>query len=63
MIKKADYLRAFFPPENRKVVYQLEMISANPTGDLHIGHIRNGIIGDSLARVLVFARYHVIRQY
>ena len=61
--RKTNYFRAFFSPKNRHVVYQLEMVSANPTGDLHIGHIRNGIIGDSLARVLGFARYRVIRQY
>lgn len=37
----------------------LEHTSANPDGPLHIGHGRNGIIGDSLARVLRFSGYDV----
>ncbi|MFZ0441480.1 MAG: arginine--tRNA ligase [Methanobacterium sp.] len=41
----------------------LEHTSANPNGPLHIGHIRNSIIGDSLARVLKSAGYTVETQY
>jgi arginyl-tRNA synthetase len=41
----------------------LEHTSANPNGPLHIGHIRNAIIGDSLARVLRTAGYEVETQY
>ncbi len=41
----------------------LEHTSANPDGPLHIGHGRNAIIGDSLARILSFAGYEVERQY
>ena len=47
--------------KNRKII--LEHTSANPNGPLHIGHIRNSIIGDSLARVLKSAGYHVETQY
>jgi arginyl-tRNA synthetase len=46
---------------NEKVI--LEHTSANPNGPLHIGHIRNAIIGDSLARVLLAAGFHVETQY
>ncbi len=41
----------------------LEHTSANPDGPLHIGHIRNSVIGDTLARVLKRAGYDVETQY
>lgn len=47
--------------KNTKII--LEHTSANPNGPLHIGHIRNSIIGDSLARVLKSAGYNVETQY
>lgn len=42
---------------------QVEFISANPTGPLHIGHGRWSAIGDSLCNVLDFAGYDVQREY
>ncbi len=47
--------------KNTKII--LEHTSANPNGPLHIGHIRNSIIGDSLSRVLDSAGYEVETQY
>ncbi|HHT19765.1 MAG: arginine--tRNA ligase [Euryarchaeota archaeon] len=47
--------------KNTKVI--LEHTSANPNGPLHIGHIRNAIIGDSLARILKAAGFQVETQY
>lgn len=41
----------------------LEHTSANPNGPLHVGHIRNSIIGDTLARILRKAGYEVEVQY
>lgn len=41
----------------------LEHTSANPNGPLHVGHIRNSIIGDTLARILKRAGYSVEVQY
>lgn len=41
----------------------LEHTSANPNGPLHIGHIRNAILGDSLSRVLDKAGYRMETQY
>ena len=49
--------------EDKKSKIVLEHTSANPNGPLHIGHIRNSIIGDSLARVLKSAGYTVETQY
>jgi len=42
---------------------QVEYVSANPTGPLHVGSGRNAVIGDSLANVLVAAGYDVQREF
>jgi len=42
---------------------QVEMVSANPTGPLHVAHARNGAYGDSVARLLEFAGHEVEREY
>src|SRR3954471_77434 len=42
---------------------QGEVVSANPTGPLHVGHARNAALGDSLARVLARAGWDVQREY
>lgn len=49
------------PERGERII--LEHTSANPNGPLHIGHIRNAIIGDSLARILRKAGYQVETQY
>ncbi|EZX15018.1 arginyl-tRNA synthetase [Staphylococcus aureus C0673] len=41
----------------------VEYVSANPTGDLHIGHARNAAVGDTLSNVLSAAGYDVTREY
>lgn len=47
---------------NRQKV-QVEFVSANPTGDLHLGHARGAAVGDSLCNVLAKAGYDVSREY
>lgn len=42
---------------------QVEFVSANPTGDLHLGHARGASVGDSLCNVLDAAGYNVSREY
>ncbi|MBC8099269.1 MAG: arginine--tRNA ligase, partial [Armatimonadetes bacterium] len=42
---------------------QVEFVSANPTGPLHIGRSRGAIVGDSMARILEAAGYSVQREY
>ncbi len=42
---------------------QIEFVSANPTGTLHLGHARGAAVGDSLCNVLDFAGYQVTREY
>ncbi|MCA1033351.1 MULTISPECIES: arginine--tRNA ligase [Bacillus] len=42
---------------------QIEFVSANPTGDLHLGHARGAAVGDSLSSILAKAGYDVSREY
>ena len=46
---------------NQKV--NVEFVSANPTGPLHAAHARGAIFGDSLAHLLEFAGFDVVREY
>ncbi len=41
----------------------VEYVSANPTGPLHVGHTRGAVFGDALASLLDFVGYHVTREY
>jgi len=42
---------------------QIEFVSANPTGSLHLGHARWAAVGDTLANILGFAGYEVTREF
>lgn len=42
---------------------QVEFVSANPTGDLHLGHARGAAVGDTLCNVLAKAGWDVSREY
>lgn len=46
-----------------KLNFEIEFVSANPTGLLHIGHARNAAIGDTLARIWEANGIHVTREY
>jgi arginyl-tRNA synthetase len=41
----------------------VEYVSANPTGPMHVGHGRGAVFGDALANLLAFAGYDVTREY
>ncbi len=41
----------------------VEYVSANPTGPMHMGHCRGAVVGDALASVLEYAGYAVTREY
>lgn len=41
----------------------IEYVSANPTGPMHMGHCRGAVVGDALANLLQFSGYDVIREY
>lgn len=46
---------------NEKI--NVEYVSANPTGPLHVGHCRGAVFGDALANLLKFSGYDVVREY
>lgn len=55
-----DYGRVFFG-KGQKV--QVEFVSANPTGPLHVGHGRGAAVGDAVADLLSFCGYDVVKEY
>ena len=58
----ADYGRGVLPAERRRRV-NVEYVSANPVGPLHVGNARYGAMGDALCRDLRVRRAHVGREY
>ncbi|MBY0303999.1 MAG: arginine--tRNA ligase [Sphingomonas sp. 28-62-20] len=46
-----------------KSVVNVEYVSANPTGPMHMGHCRGAVVGDALASLLEFSGHKVIREY
>lgn len=56
----ADYGRSDVGKQKK---VQVEFVSANPTGNLHLGHARGAAVGDSLCNILDFAGYDVTREY
>ena len=53
----------FFKNNNKKFNYNIEFLSANPTGPIHLGNGRGGIIGDVLGNVLDFLGHKVTKEY
>ena len=56
----ADYGRSDIGKGER---VNVEYVSANPTGPMHVGHGRGAVFGDALANLLLFAGYDVTREY
>lgn len=56
----ADYGRSDM---GRGIRVNVEYVSANPTGPMHMGHCRGAVVGDALAALLEYAGHQVIREY
>jgi len=61
ILSKADAYGLSTAGNNERV--NVEYVSANPTGPLHMGHCRGAVVGDSLARVLEAAGFRVTKEY
>ena len=61
ILSKADAYGISKVGNNERV--NVEYVSANPTGPLHMGHCRGAVVGDSLARVLEAAGFRVTKEY
>lgn len=58
--ESGDYGRSTMG-QGRRV--NVEYVSANPTGPMHVGHCRGAVVGDALAALLEYAGHEVIREY
>jgi len=58
--KGGDYGRS---PLGGGTTVNVEYVSANPTGPMHMGHCRGAVVGDALAALLEFAGHKVIKEY
>jgi arginyl-tRNA synthetase len=56
----ADYGRSSL---GQGAAVNVEYVSANPTGPMHVGHCRGAVFGDALANLLAFTGYKVTREY
>jgi arginyl-tRNA synthetase len=56
----ADYGRSDL---GKGVTVNVEYVSANPTGPMHMGHCRGAVVGDALATLLEYSGHSVIREY
>ena len=61
ILETGERFGAGSPAERRR--FQVEMVSANPTGPITVASARNGAYGDSVARLLEFAGHEVSREY
>lgn len=61
--KVIDEGEHFGDQQSNGITVNIEYVSANPTGDLHLGHARGAAIGDSLSRIYKKAGYNVIREF
>lgn len=57
---KADYGRNVI---GQGKTVNIEYVSANPTGPLHVGHVRGAVFGDALANLMTYSGYKVIKEY
>ena len=48
---------------NKNESYNVEFVSANPTGPMHVGHSRGAVFGDVLANLLIFNGNNVVKEY
>ena len=60
LLQSADYGRSSIGGGSR---VNVEYVSANPTGPMHMGHCRGAVVGDALATLLEHAGYQVTREY
>jgi len=65
MAQLLEQKETFFklPESTPKQNFNIEFVSANPTGPLHLGHGRGGILGDVLANILQFVGHQATREY
>ncbi|MEM8796817.1 MAG: arginine--tRNA ligase [Pseudomonadota bacterium] len=61
ILKAGERYGADIVPDPRKI--NVEYVSANPTGPMHVGHCRGAVVGDTLANLLSFVGHDVTKEY
>ena len=55
--------RKYYGKKTSNNKYNIEFVSANPTGPMHVGHCRGAVLGDALSNLLIFNGNKVIKEY
>ncbi len=63
IIKCVELKNNFGNQNNKKKKVQVEFVSVNPTGKLHLGHIRGAVIGSTISNILESLNFSVTREY
>ncbi len=63
LIKILTFNKKYGSNKNIKKKYNIEFVSANPTGPLHVGHCRGAILGDVISNLLKFNGHYVLKEY
>jgi len=63
LLKIIKYNAKYGSNKNSRLKYNIEFVSANPTGPLHVGHCRGAVLGDVLCNLLKFNGHLVTKEY
>ena len=63
LLKIIQYKSKYGSHRSLQLKYNIEFVSANPTGPLHVGHCRGAILGDVLSNLLIFNGHLVTKEY
>jgi len=63
LLKIVQLNKKYGSTNKNKKKYNIEFVSANPTGPLHVGHCRGAILGDALSNMLIFNNNKVTKEY
>ena len=63
LLKIVQLNKKYGSSNTNKKKYNIEFVSANPTGPLHVGHCRGAILGDALSNMLIFNNNKVTKEY
>ena len=63
LIKIVKFDKKYGSTKQNKKNFNVEFVSANPTGPLHVGHCRGAVIGDVISRLLKFNGHKVVKEF
>ena len=63
LFKLIEFKEDYGSTKKSKIKYNIEFVSANPTGPLHVGHCRGAILGDAISNLLIFNGHSVTKEY